>query len=288
MRVSISVSDFTWPGGPAAMGGHLSALARAADTAGVHTLWLPDHVIQADPRKSPDAEMLETYTTLGFVAARTERIRLGAMVTPVSYRSPAVLVKAATTLDVLSGGRAWFGIGAGYSEREARDMGLEFPPTAERFERLTETLKIAFRMWEGDTSPFEGTHYQLAKPINSPPALQRPRPPVLIGGSGERKTLRLVALYADACNIGDMPDQGATIRRKLDVLAEHCADVGRPFGEIDKTVSTVFIEGETPEAFAERCAVLAGYGAEHVVLFHSWTLEALEALGKLVPAVTEI
>jgi len=288
MRVSISVSDFTWPGGPSAMGNHLGALARAADTAGVHTLWLPDHLVQADPRKSPDAEMLETYTTLGFIAAQTERIRLGAMVTPVSYRSPSVVVKAATTLDVLSGGRAWFGIGAGYSEGEARDMGLDFPPTAERFERLTETLEIAFRMWSGDTTPYEGAHYRLTKPLNSPAALQKPHPPVLIGGSGERKTLRLVAEYADACNLGDMPDKGATIRRKLEVLAGHCADVGRPFSAIDKTVSTVFIDGESPDAFAERCEVLAGYGTEHVVLFHSWTLESLDALAKLIPAVTEI
>jgi len=288
MRVSISVSDFTWPGGPAAMGEHLGALAKAADSAGVHTLWLPDHMIQADPRKSPEAEMLETYTTLGFIAARTERIRLGAMVTPVSYRSPAVVVKAVTTLDVLSGGRAWFGVGAGYSAGEATDMGLDFPPTAERFERLSEALAIAFQMWSGDTKPFEGKHYQLAKPISSPAPLQRPHPPVLIGGTGERKTLRLVAQHASACNLSDMPDQGATIRRKLEVLAAHCEDVGRPFAEIDKTASTVFIDGETPDAFAERCGVLAGYGVEHAVLFGSWTVESLETLGELIPAVTEI
>jgi len=140
MRVSISVTDHTWPGGPEAMRGHLGALAKAADDAGVDTLWLPDHLIQADPRLSDDAEMLETYTTLGFIAALTERVRLGAAVTPVSYRSPAVVVKAVTTLDVLSGGRAWLGVGAGYSEGEARGMGLDFPETAERFERLREML----------------------------------------------------------------------------------------------------------------------------------------------------
>ncbi|MGH3758596.1 TIGR03560 family F420-dependent LLM class oxidoreductase [Actinophytocola sp.] len=288
MRVSISLSDYTWPGGPAAMRDHLGALVRAADAAGVHTLWLPDHVIQADPRKSPDAEMLETYTTLGFIAARTERMRLGAMVTPVSYRSPAVVVKAVTTLDVLSGGRAWFGIGAGYSEGEAKGMGLDFPPTAERFERLTEALEIAFQMWSGDTSPYEGTHYRLENPISSPPPLGRPHPPVLVGGTGEKKTLRLVAEYADACNLSDLPDQGATIRRKLDVLERHCADVGRPFGDIDKTASTLFLEDETPDAFARRCGVLAGYGVEHLVLFHSWTVESLEALGKLIPAAAEV
>lgn len=286
MRVSISVSDYTWPG--AAMGPHLGDLVSAADDAGVDTLWLPDHVVQADPRKSPEAEMLETYTTLGFIAARTERIRLGAMVTPATYRAPAVVVKAVTTLDVLSGGRAWFGVGAGYSEGEARDMGLDFPPTGERFERLTETLEIAFRMWAGDTSPYHGKHHRLEKPLNSPLSVSRPHPPVLIGGTGEKKTLRLVAQYANACNLSDMPDEGATIRRKLAVLRQHCEDVGRPFADIEKTASTMYFDGETPDAFTARCATLAGYGVEHVVLFHSWTVESLTALAALVPAVADL
>jgi F420-dependent oxidoreductase-like protein len=288
MRVSITVSDHTWPGGPAAMRGHLTTLARTADVAGVDTLWLPDHVIQADPRKSVDEAMLETYTTLGFIAAQTERMRLGALVTPVTYRAPAVVVKAVTTLDVLSGGRAWLGIGAGYSEGEARGMGLDFPATAERFDRLTETLKIAFRMWAGDTAPFEGTYYRLENPINSPAALSRPHPPVLIGGTGEKKTLRLVAEYADACNVFDLPDGGATIRRKLEVLARHCEDVGRPFADIDKTASTMFRADETVDAFVQRCGVFAGYGVEHVVLLASWTPASLESLATLIPAVAHI
>ncbi len=284
MRVSVSVSDYSWPGGPAEIAKRLGRIAETADRAGVHTIWLPDHLIQANPHSRPDAEILETYTTLGFLAARTERVRLGAMVTPVSYRWPAAVVKAVTTLDVLSGGRAWFGIGAGYGEGEAADMGLPFPPVAERFERLSEALRIAFRMWSGDTSEFAGAHYRLANPINSPAALQTPHPPVLIGGVGEKKTLRLVARYADACNLSDKPDQGATIRHKLSVLARHCEDVGHSFDEIDKTVSTRFIEGETPEAFAERCAVLSGYGTRHVVLFHPWTESSMEALADLIPA----
>jgi F420-dependent oxidoreductase-like protein len=288
MRVSISVTDHTWPGGPTAMRGHLGALAKAADAAGVDTLWLPDHLIQADPRMSDDAEMLETYTTLGFIAALTERVRLGALVTPVSYRSPAVVVKAVTTLDVLSGGRGWLGVGAGYSEGEARGMGLDFPETAERFERLRETLEIALRMWSGDRTPFAGTHYRLDDPINSPQAIQRPHPPVLVGGTGEKKTLRLVAEYADACNVFDIPDDGATIRRKLAALARHCEDVGRPFGDIDKTVSTMLRDGETADAFARRCGVLASHGAEHVVLLHPWTVESLDALGTLIAAVADI
>ncbi len=288
MRVSVSVSDYSWPGGPAEIAKRLGHIAQAADGAGVHTIWLPDHLIQANPHSSPDAEILETYTTLGFLAARTDRVRLGAMVTPVSYRWPAAVVKAVTTLDVLSGGRAWFGIGAGYGEGEAKDMGLPFPPVAERFERMSEALRIAFQMWSGSTEPFAGKHYQLANPINSPAALQAPHPPVLIGGVGEKKTLRLVARYADACNLSDKPDQGKTIRHKLDVLARHCDDVGRDLAGIDKTVSTRYVEGETPDAFAERCAVLSGYGAEHVILFHPWTESTMETLAELIPAATEV
>lgn len=277
MRVSISISNYSWGD---AISGTLGDLAAAADAAGVDTIWLPDHLIQADPRLTPDAEMLETYTALGYLAARTERVRLGAMVTPVSYRWPAAVVKAVTTLDVLSGGRAWFGVGAGYSDVEATMMGLPFPPVKERFEQLEETLLIARQMWAGDETPFSGTHYSLTRPINSPRPARRP--PVLIGGTGEKKTLRLVAQYADACNLSDMPDQGATIRRKLAVLEEHCETVGRDFGEIEKTVSTRFIPGESPDEFAERVGVLRDYGADHPVLFHNWTVADLEALGKLV------
>lgn len=282
MRVSISLSDFT------DIRTRLDSLVTAADDADVDTIWLPDHLIQADPRSKPEAEMLETYTTLGYLAARTSRVRLGAMVTPVSYRFPAAVVKAVTTLDVLSGGRAWFGIGAGYSEDEARGMGLPFPPVAERFERLEEALRIAFQMWSGDDSLFEGKHYRLERPLNNPPSLRRPHPPVLIGGTGEKKTLRLVAQYGDACNLYDPPDEGAMIRHKLAVLAGHCETAGRRFEDIDVTVSTRFIEGESPAEFADRAATLRSYGATHLVLFHSWTVESLEALGKLIPAAAEV
>jgi F420-dependent oxidoreductase-like protein len=284
MRVSISLSDFPTED----IRGRLGDLATAADEARVDTIWLPDHLIQANPWSRPEAEILETYTTLGYIAAVTSRVRLGAMVTPVSYRFPASVVKAVTTLDVLSGGRAWFGIGAGYSEDEAGQMGLPFPPVATRFEQLDEALRIALRMWEGDESSFDGTHYQLTHPINSPQSLQRPHPPILIGGVGEKKTLRLVAQYADACNLSDKPDQGATIRRKLDVLAAHCESVGRPFDAIQKTVSTRFIDGESPAEFATRAKTLRDYGCDHLVLFHVWTVETLEALGKLIPAAADI
>jgi F420-dependent oxidoreductase-like protein len=186
----------------------LGRTARAADQSGLDTLWVSDHLLQADPNISPGAEMLEAYTTLGFLASHTERIRLGTMVTAVTYRPPALLVKAVTTLDVLSGGRAWLGIGAGYHQGEAAAMGLSLPALGQRFERLEETLRIALAMWAGDDTAFEGIQYRLARPVNRPNSIRRPHPPILIGGMGESKTLPLVARYADACNLFDIPDGG--------------------------------------------------------------------------------
>jgi F420-dependent oxidoreductase-like protein len=210
MRVSIAVTNYSWPGGREELGSELARLVRGADQAGVDTVWVADHLLQADPTAAPgDTEMLEAYTTLGFLAAQSERVRLGTMVTGVTFRPPALLVKAVTTLDVLSGGRAWLGLGAGYHGEEAAAMGLPLPPVAERFERLEETVRIAVRMWAGDESPFDGRHYRLGRPEGSPPPIQSPGPPILIGGTGERKTLRLVARYADACNLFDIPTAAA-------------------------------------------------------------------------------
>jgi alkanesulfonate monooxygenase SsuD/methylene tetrahydromethanopterin reductase-like flavin-dependent oxidoreductase (luciferase family) len=202
------------------------------------------------------------------------------MVTAATYRSPGLLIKAVTTLDVLSGGRAWLGIGAGYHEEEALALGLSLPPTAERYERLEETLRLALQMWAGDVSAFAGSHYRLERPLNSPQSLTRPHPPILIGGMGERRTLRLVARYADACNLFDIPDGGATIRHKLAVLGEHCEAAGRPYGEIEKTVSMRLEPGETAAAFAERCAGLAELGIEHAVVITSepWSEEQIAVL----------
>ncbi|HEY6709409.1 MAG TPA: TIGR03560 family F420-dependent LLM class oxidoreductase, partial [Actinomycetota bacterium] len=236
-----------------------------------------------------DTEMLEAYTTLGFLAARTERVRLGTMVTGVTFRPPALLVKAVTTLDVLSGGRAWLGLGAGYHGEEAEAMGLPLPPTAERFERLEETLAIAMRMWAGDETPFAGEHYRLQRPAASPPPLRRPHPPVLIGGTGERKTLRLVARYADACNLFDIPDGGATVKHKLEVLARHCQEVGRPYEAIEKTLSTRLHPGEPAGEFAVRCAAAAALGIEHVVVLTPgpWTTGAVATLGEAIATLSE-
>jgi F420-dependent oxidoreductase-like protein len=281
MRLSLSITNYSWPAGPTALRDELTATARAADDAGLDTLWVADHLLQADPTSTPEAEMLEAYTTLGFLAAATRTIRLGTMVTGVTFRPPSLLVKAVTTLDVLSGGRAWLGVGAGYQEDEAHAMDLPLPPVGERFERLEDTLRLARQMWAGDDSPFEGRHHRPARPLNSPPPLTRPHPPILIGGMGERRTLRLVAEHADACNLFDIPDDGATIRRKLDVLARHCEAVGRPFEEILKTVSTRLNPGESAQEFAARCGGLAALGIDHAVVITSgpWTEEAVARLG---------
>jgi F420-dependent oxidoreductase-like protein len=291
MRVSIAVTNYSWPGGREGLGSELARLVRGADQAGVDTVWVADHLLQADPTAAPgDTEMLEAYTTLGFLAAQTERVRLGTMVTGVTFRPPALLVKAVTTLDVLSGGRAWLGLGAGYHGEEAAAMGLPLPPVAERFERLEETVQIAARMWAGDEAPFEGRHYRLGRPEGSPPPIQRPGPPILIGGTGERKTLRLVARYADACNLFDIPDGGRTVTRKLAVLAQHCADLGRPYSQIEKTLSTRLEAGESSEAFVRRSAAAAELGIEHMVVLTAgpWTAGALATLAAAIPNLRQV
>jgi F420-dependent oxidoreductase-like protein len=292
MRVSINVTNYSWPGGRQGrgLGGELTGLVGAADEAGVDTVWVADHLLQADPTAAPDeTEMLEAYTTLGFLAARSRRVRLGTMVTAVTFRPPALLVKAVTTLDVLSGGRAWLGIGAGYQQDEAEAMGLPLPPVAERFERLEETLQIASRMWAGDDTAFEGRHYRLARPAGSPLPVGRPHPPVLVGGTGERKTLRLVARYADACNLFDIPDGGRTVTRKLQVLARHCEQVGRPVAAIEKTLSTRLEAGESSGEFVDRCRAAATLGIEHVVVITPgpWTDKAMATLAAAIPALGE-
>lgn len=289
MRVSISLTNYSWPGGPGELRHDLARIAGEAERAGVDTVWVPDHVIQADPTApASDADMLEAYTTLGFLAAGTERVRLGTMVTGATFRPPALLAKAVSTLDVLSGGRAWLGIGAGYREDEATAMGLPLPPLRERFERLEETLQIVRRLWDGDSSPFEGAHYRLGHLDDRPGPLRRPR--ILIGGHGERRTLPLVARYGDACNLFDIPDGGRTVRHKLEVLDRVCDEVGRPSAEIERTLSTRLEEGETGEAFAERCERAAAWGIDHVVVVRSraWSAEALTALSGAIARLESV
>src|SRR5579872_5079725 len=239
MRLGLQVPNFTWPGGQENLGDTFGLIAERAERAGFYSLWVMDHFFQIGFSGPPELEMLEGYSALSFAAGRTNHIKLGTMVTGVTYRHPGILIKTVTTLDVLSHGRAYLGIGAAWNEEEHQGLGVPFPALAERFERLEETLQIAHQMWSGDEKSFEGHHYQLQRPLNSPQAVQKPHPPILIGGGGEKKTLRLVAKYGDACNLFAMPGD-PTFQRKLDVLRQHCETEGRSYSDIEKTTLTSF------------------------------------------------
>jgi F420-dependent oxidoreductase-like protein len=233
------VPYFTWPSGPEGIGRTFGDLARRAEDAGFYSFWVMDHFFQLPGLGAAELDMLEGYSALAFAAAKTSTIKLGTMVTGVTYRHPGVLVKTATTLDVLSGGRAYFGIGAAWFEREHLGLGVPFPPIKERFERLDEALRIAQQMWSDENGAFAGKHYQLAETICVPRPLSKPHPPILIGGQGEKKTLRLVARHGDATNLVgvQMNDEGVeTVRHKLEVLKGHCEREGRPYDQIEKTV----------------------------------------------------
>jgi F420-dependent oxidoreductase-like protein len=233
MNLDLHVPRFTWPGGPDAIGPTLTTLALTAEALGVRTLSVMDHWFQMEAFWPAEEPMLEGYTTLSFVAAKTQRLRVRLLVGGVTYRLPGLLAKTITTLDVLSEGRAELGLGAAWYEREHRGLGVPFPPVAERFERLEETLQICLQMWSDDNGPFHGAHYELTETLCSPKPVSSPRPRILIGGSGEKKTLRLVAQYADACNIfGD----ATTVAHKLDILRRHCDALGRNFDDIEVTV----------------------------------------------------
>ncbi len=263
MKLSVSVTNYSWPD---AIRQRLASLAAALDGSAVDTLWVADHLVQADPACQLHEPMLEAYSALGYLAAATTRLRLGTMVTAATFRAPTMLIKAVTTLDVLSDGRAWLGIGAGYNAQEAHAMGLFLPDTAERFTRMTELLQLARQMWRGDETPFRGSYERAERPIGRPLPISSPHPPVLIGGTGERRTLRLVAQYADACNLFDVPDGGRAISRQLDVLDRHCADVGRSPGDIERTVTTSLEPGETASQLVGRCGALGDLGVQHVVV----------------------
>jgi F420-dependent oxidoreductase-like protein len=290
MKLGLHVSDFTWPDGPARLGANLATIAQAAEAAGFDRLSVMDHFFQIHMIGAREREMLESYTTLGYVAAKTSAIKLLTVVTGVIYRQPGLLAKAVSTLDVLSGGRAMLGIGAAWNEEEARGLGFPFPPLAERFERLEETLQIILQMWSDDDGPYHGHHYHLERTLNSPQPLQRPHPPILIGGSGERKTLRLVAQYADACNLYGSPDVG----HKLDVLRSHCERLGRDYDSIEKTVITTFDVGENGEHTQELLARLRDFAAlgfheVHGTLRHVSRIAPIEAIGReVIPAIADL
>lgn len=257
MKLGLHYWNFSTPADPAAIAPALGETARIAEQAGVASFTVMDHYFQMDAYGSADEPMLEGYTTLGYVAALTERMTLGVLVTGVTYRHPGLLAKIVTTLDVLSGGRSRLGIGASWYEREQVGLGVPVVPVAERFERLEETLQICLQMWSDDNGPFEGRHYQLAETLCVPAPLTAPRPPIMIGGGGEKKTLRLVARYADACNL--FGDGGDDVAHKLDVLRRHCADEGRDYDTIQKTVlhmGPVLDDVDGFLAAAERYAAL--------------------------------
>ena len=289
MKVGLHIPDFTWDGGAAALRVRLGEVAAKAEQAGVDRISVMDHVWQIGNLGPPEHEMLEAYTALGWLAAKTGRVKLLTVVTAVVYRDPGLLAKEVTTLDVLSGGRAMLGIGAAWNEAEARGLGLLFPPLAERFERLEEALRICLQMWSGDDGPFNGRYYQLGRMLNSPQSLSRPHPPILIGGAGEKKTLRLVARYADACNIFDSPE----LAHKLEVLREHCAAEGRDYAEIEKTVQTRFDLGERGEKVGqiiEHLHELAELGIQvaHGTVIGAGSLRPLDLMGEqVIPAVSK-
>ncbi len=287
MKIGLQIPDFTTPGGPARLGPDLATVARVADDAGFEFIALMDHFFQIGMLGPPEHEMLEAYTTLGYLAGNTSRAKLLTLVTGAVYRYPGILAKVVTTLDVLSGGRAWLGIGAAWNDEESRGLGIAFPPVAERFERLEETVQICLQMWRGDESPYRGTHYQLERPLNSPQALSQPHPPIMIGGSGERKTLRLVARYAQACNLFPGPDLG----RKLDVLRAHCETEGRDYDEIEKTCYFIFDVGEKGERagqIVDELGALAELGFQAAIgaVARVWDVTPLEVIGsEVIPAV---
>jgi len=287
VRIGLQIPDFNGAGGAPQLGRKLASVARTADDAGFDSIAVMDHFFQLAMIGPPEQDMLEAYTTLGYLAGCTSRARLLTLVTGAVYRHPGVLAKIVTTLDVLSGGRAWLGIGAAWNEEEARGLGIPFPPVAERFERLEETVRICLQMWEGDESPFNGKYYRLERPLNHPQALSVPHPPIMIGGSGERKTLRLVARYAQACNLFTGPDLG----RKLDVLRAHCEAEGRAFDEIEKTCYFMFDVGERGERAREvvdQLGGLAEMGFDMAIgsVAGVWDLRPLEIIGsQVIPAV---
>jgi len=290
MKLGLQLNSFDWVGGPKTFAPVLAEIARTAEHAGFDRIAVADHVWQHPIMGGPEAGEPECYATLAFIAASTERVGLGAMVSGVHFRHPAMLVKSVTTLDVLSGGRAWLGIGSGHYEEEARGLGIPFPPQKERFEMLEETAQIALKMWrggQGDGRPFDGKHYRLERPLNLPQSLTRPHPPIMIAGDGEKKTLRLVARYADACGLRPGPQ----IPDKLDVLRRHCEAEGRDYDEIEKTCAFAFDVGEDGGKAGElvdQLRWLSGMGVQTAIGMVPGVdrIEPLETIGReVVPEI---
>jgi F420-dependent oxidoreductase-like protein len=286
VKIGLQIPDFTSPRGPEKLGRELATVARTADDAGFEFISVMDHFFQIRVVGPAEKEMLEGYTTLGYLAACTSHAALLTVITGAFYRQPGILAKIATTLDVLSDGRAWLGIGAGWNEEESRGLGVPFPPLAERFERLEETVQICLQMWRGDESPYRGQHYQLERPLNAPQSLSRPHPPIMIGGGGEKKTLRLVAQYADACNLFAGRDEA----RKLDVLRQHCEAVGRDYDTVYKTVHYWFDPARGTQRIIDELGALAELGFDAAIgpVDGVWDVAPLELIGsEIIPVVAD-
>ena len=287
MKVGLQIPSYTTPRGPEALGRELVTVARTADAAGFDYIAVMDHFFQIPVVGPAEMEMLEAYTTLGYLAACTSRAALLTVATGAFYREPGILAKIVTTLDVLSGGRAWLGIGAGWNEEESRGLGVPFHPVAERFERLEETLQICLQMWRGDEKPYQGTYYQLERPLNSPQSLSRPHPPVMVCGGGERKTLRMVAQYGDACNLFAGRDEA----KKLDVLRRHCEALGRDYDTIYKTAYYFFDPSRGAQRIVDELGALAGLGFHAAIgaVKDAWDVAPLEEIGsEVIPAVADL
>jgi F420-dependent oxidoreductase-like protein len=293
MKIGLQIPSFTWPGGPEQVAPVFARIGQAAEEAGFESLWVMDHFFQIEMIGKPDEPMLEGYSALAFLAPVTKRVRLGTLVTGVIYRHPGILVKTVTTLDVLSGGRVYFGIGAGWHERESAGLGVPFPSRKERFERLEETIQIALQMWSGKVGAYHGKHYRLAETLNSPQPISKPRPPILIGGAGEKKTLRLVAKYADACNLYAFPGPDV-VRAKLEVLRSHCRDLGRPYEEIERTALGALDLGHagmTARQAIDYCRSMADAGIQHLIvsLTRAHDVRPIEMMGKeVIPALRQL
>jgi F420-dependent oxidoreductase-like protein len=290
MHLDLHVTRFDWAGGPAGIGPGVARLARTAEGVGVRALSFMDHYFQMEVMAPAEDPMLEGYTALGFVAGLTQKLRLRVLVTGVTYRHPGLLAKIVTTLDVLSGGRAELGLGAAWYEREHKGLGVPFPPVAERFERLEEALRICLQMWSDDDGPFEGKHYRLVETLCSPAPVSQPRPRIMIGGGGERKTLRLVAQYADACNFFGPPEQAA---QKIEVLRRHCDAVGRDIREIevtallsaapDATADDVLRSAEAYAAVGVATVMAGAAGADPAAVLEATYAPAMERLAAIRP-----
>ena len=291
MHIGLQIPSFRYPGGTAAIRPRLKEIVTTAEEAGFYSFWVMDHYYQIKGLfgEAYTDPMMEAYTTLGYFAGLTEKAYLGVLVTGVHYRHPSVLMKAVNTLDILSGGRAYFGIGAGWYEDESKGFGIPYPSTSKRFELLEDNLRLAKALWESDEASFEGKHLTAPAITNNPRPLSSPHPRIMIGGTGPKKTLRMVAQYADACNIFERVDT----QKALDTLKSHCETLGRDYNTIEKTsLGTVHLSGkDTVDSVINRIKGLSEEGFTHVIfnMPDVYEITPLETFGKeIIPAVAEL